>query len=300
MEFFIAGYPKCGTTALYHYLKAHPQVFLPELKEPHYFSGDFPGARKVTTPAAYEAFFQAALPAQLRGDASASVIHSAVAMDRILAFDPAAKFVVLVREPVAAARSFHSELLYNLNEDEPDFATAWALQKERARGRRIPSTCREPGFLQYAQIFRYRDQLPALFERVPEAQRLVLVFEEFFANPQAGYCRVLEFLGLENDGRSDFGSVNAAKQLRWRRLSALHRRLVSNNDALYRTAKRGLSALGVHPSHILSRFNAKPRRKEALPLVFKAELAAHFSEDVATVERLLGRNLLSWNTKGDR
>ena len=40
MDFFIAGYPKCGTTSLYAYLKEHAVVFLPELKEPHFFTED--------------------------------------------------------------------------------------------------------------------------------------------------------------------------------------------------------------------------------------------------------------------
>jgi hypothetical protein len=36
-NFLIVGAPKCGTTALYHYLRQHPQVFLPRRKEPYYF-----------------------------------------------------------------------------------------------------------------------------------------------------------------------------------------------------------------------------------------------------------------------
>src|SRR5260370_4635975 len=39
-DFFIVGAPRCGTTALYSYLRQHPDVFLPEYKEPHYFNTD--------------------------------------------------------------------------------------------------------------------------------------------------------------------------------------------------------------------------------------------------------------------
>ena len=38
--FFIIGAPKCGTTALYYMLKAHPQIFMCEVKEPRYFNTD--------------------------------------------------------------------------------------------------------------------------------------------------------------------------------------------------------------------------------------------------------------------
>lgn len=294
MDFFIAGYPKCGTTALYQYLSAHPGIFLPKLKEPHFFSEDFPGAREITTRATYEVLYRDASPGQLCSDASASVVHSAVALERILTFNPAARFVVLARAPAVVVQSFHGELLYNLNEDQPDFETAWALQAKRAVGQCLPATCREPGFLQYARIFCYREQLPVLFERVPDSQRLLLVFEEFFADPEASYRQVLDFLGLEEDGRIEFGSVNSAKQLRSRWLAALHRRLVAGNGTFYRGTKRALSAVGIHPSHILSRLNVGNRRKDALSPSFEAELKAYFAEDVAAVERLLGRRIPSW------
>jgi len=48
-NFFIIGAPKCGTTALYEYLRRHRRVFLPESKEPNYFATDFPAARGYTT-----------------------------------------------------------------------------------------------------------------------------------------------------------------------------------------------------------------------------------------------------------
>lgn len=293
-QFFIAGYPKAGTTSLYDYLGSHPGVFLPEVKEPHYFTEDYPGAREVTTKADYLALYRNASVEQQRGDASASVIHSEVALDSILAHSPQAKFIVLVREPVAAVRSFHGELLHNLNEDVTDFERAWRLQAARAEGGDIPATCREPRFLQYREIFHYRDQLPAFFDKMPADQRLVLVFEEFFADPRAGYLQVLDFLGLEDDGRTEFGAVNSARRHRFRWLAETHRRLVAGNGPVYRSARSLLSGLGIHPSDILARFNRKPGGKPAIRAAFEAELREHFRPDVETVERLLGRRIEHW------
>ena len=39
-NFFLVGAPKSGTTALYRYLRAHPEVWMPQIKEPHYFAPD--------------------------------------------------------------------------------------------------------------------------------------------------------------------------------------------------------------------------------------------------------------------
>ena len=37
-DFFIVGQPKSGTTALYEMLRRHPQIFMPENKEPWFFA----------------------------------------------------------------------------------------------------------------------------------------------------------------------------------------------------------------------------------------------------------------------
>ena len=37
-NFIIAGFPKCGTTSLFHYLKQHPEIFMPKQKELHFFT----------------------------------------------------------------------------------------------------------------------------------------------------------------------------------------------------------------------------------------------------------------------
>ena len=39
-NFFIVGAPKCGITSMWAYLRQHPDIFMPKLKEPQYFSTD--------------------------------------------------------------------------------------------------------------------------------------------------------------------------------------------------------------------------------------------------------------------
>jgi hypothetical protein len=53
-NFFIAGAPKCGTTALYQYLRPHPNIFMPEVKEPHFFAKDFGTYPRIKTPEKYQ------------------------------------------------------------------------------------------------------------------------------------------------------------------------------------------------------------------------------------------------------
>jgi hypothetical protein len=168
------------------------------------------------------------------------------------------------------------------------------LQFARADGKAIPATCKEPKFLQYAEIFRYRDQLPAFFEKVPAEQRLLLVFEEFFADPRQDYLQVLEFLGLEDDGRTEFFAVNSARRHRLRWITETHRRLVDDNGIMYRRLKALLSLVGIHPSSILARYNRKEGGKSEICEAFQRELRQHFRPDVKIAERLLGREIEAW------
>ncbi|HEX2249085.1 MAG TPA: sulfotransferase domain-containing protein, partial [Gemmatimonadales bacterium] len=59
-NFFIVGAPKCGTTALYEYLRLHPHVFMPELKEPHFFAKDLGTYPRIKTLEVYTQLFSGA------------------------------------------------------------------------------------------------------------------------------------------------------------------------------------------------------------------------------------------------
>ena len=69
-DFFIVGAPKCGTTALYHYLSQHPSIYMPALKEPHFFCRDFPSFGKIHDMNAYLELFDDAPGDALIGEAS--------------------------------------------------------------------------------------------------------------------------------------------------------------------------------------------------------------------------------------
>src|ERR1700733_5877159 len=82
-DFFIVGHPKCGTTALYEMLRAHPQIYMPDFKEPWFFAHDmrprFQPVRSGTVPDTLERYmslFAAAAPGQRVGEASSSYLRS--------------------------------------------------------------------------------------------------------------------------------------------------------------------------------------------------------------------------------
>ena len=94
-DFFIVGHAKSGTTALYEMLRSHPQIFMPQLKEPWFFASDMQprfqpprGGALPRTLAEYSELFAAAHAGQRIGEASSSYLWSRTAAQRIAEVRP--------------------------------------------------------------------------------------------------------------------------------------------------------------------------------------------------------------------
>lgn len=203
-DFFIVGHPKCGTTALHEMLRQHPQIHMP-LKEPRFFSLELrsrfrrlgPGTLPLTLDR-YLALFDGARPEQRLGEASPQYLRSQVAAGEIARACPDARIIAILREPASFLRSFHLQALHNLNETEPDFAKALALEPARREGRKLPLLAQSPQALMYSEHVRYAEQLRRLHDVFPAEQVLVLIYDDFRRENDATVRRVLRFLDVDD------------------------------------------------------------------------------------------------------
>lgn len=294
-NFFIVGAPKCGTTALSEYLRGHPQVFLSDPKEPRFFAGDMDQHRYVRTLDDYLALFRpAGSQHTVIGEASVDYLYSSVALANIRAFNPEARIVAIVRNPVDMAISLHRQLLFARYENQPDFELAWQLQASRRQGHNIPAECRAPMYLQYADACRLGFQVEQLLATFPRAQVKVLVFDDLIADTAAVYRDVLRFLGLPDDGRSSFERINEAKQARWAWAAGL---IARGKPWAVSAALKFRTATGLNPLPLMKRalaFNETKAVKQQISGKFRKELVAAFQEDVQLLSELLGRDLTHW------
>jgi hypothetical protein len=197
-------------------LAQHPQVCFSEPKEPHFFtrvSEDFDLARMQTEY--IRTFFPAdQLSRDALGEGSPSYLYSPQAIRIIDRMFPAARLLVMVRNPLEMIPSYHARLLFTLDEDVADFETAWRLQSLRAKGQSIPSRCRDPRLLQYAEIGRVGARLADLIELVGRERVKTIVLDDFVFAPLTVYREVLDFLGLEHDEKTNVGRMNSTKTYR--------------------------------------------------------------------------------------
>ena len=293
-DFFIVGAPKCGTTALASYLRAHPRVFLSPVKEPNYFCLDAPGLRVIDRPDTYGRLFASARPDQLCGEASTAYLFSSDAVPAILDANPAARIIVLVRDPLEMVVSHHSQKVYNFEENEPDFEAAWRLSAERARGRKVAADCRAPRYLDYRAIGRLGEQVRRLKTLVPKSQLHAIVFDDLAADPGAVYGETLAFLGVAADGRDTFPVVNTRKTNAWPTLARLLKRPPAPIRRLKLAAKRAFPAQTKAIGSVVHGLNQRPQARGPLAEPLRREMAAAFQDDVSLLGELLNRDLSHW------
>ena len=221
-DFFIVGAFKAGTTAMYEYLRAHPQLFMSVPKEPMYFGADLTPRYRRMTEEEYLALFKGAADTQRAGEASPWYLYSTSAPREILDFAPAAQAIVMLRNPVDVMYAQHSQLVFNQREDIADFGEALAAEEDRRRGERMPADALRPEALFYRHSVRFADQLRHWFDVFGRERVHVIVFDDMIADPRAAYRATLEFLGVDPAYDVDLSVYNPNRHAR----SGLVQRLI--------------------------------------------------------------------------
>jgi hypothetical protein len=292
-NFFIIGAPKCGTTSLTAWLRGHLKIYMSPIKEPHFFSRDI-GNQTIRTWDDYLKLFVGARSDHLAiGESTTDYLFSKVAVPTIEAEFSGTRYVVIVRNPVDMAYSLHDHRFHNFDEDQKDFIVAWRLSPERRAGKQVPPRCRDQLLLDYQAYCLLGTQLERLYKVVVRERVLVLLLDDVKENPRREYLKVLDFLGVPDDGRTEFPIHNPAKEWRnplWGR--ALHR--------LGKRVARAKHVEGILPKRSLGILRAlwnraiRYRPRLPMPADVHRELLAFYEEDICKLEALLGRDLSHW------
>jgi hypothetical protein len=189
VNFLVAGTQKGGTTALNLYLAEDPAFTMCRVKEAHFFDDERVDWR-APNYAAYEALFSPR-PAAPCGEATPIYLYWRPALERIAAYNPAMRFILLLRDPVQRAWSHWRMEVARGAETQP---FAWCIRDGRARVAEAPAG--QHRVFSYVERGFYADQLERLFRRFPPTQVLVLRSDDLKADPDGTLNRVRHFLGL--------------------------------------------------------------------------------------------------------
>lgn len=270
----IIGAAKSGTTSLHYYLERHPDVFMAERKELHFFSD--PDCTS-WMPLYLEQF---PVPAQVRGEAT-TLYSRAPAIpgvaERMAAIVPDARIIYLVREPVERALASYREERFHLNERRTIDEAFADL---------------DDPYNPYVSASRYAEQLEDYLAHFPARQVLVIDSADLAQRTVETLDRVQRFLGLEvvaldateqyNTAATKFEYGRLGHKLRFSAPArALRQHLpVPVRRAITAPARRALS---------------RPIAPPELPEAVVARLRDALAPDAARLRELTGLELGHWS-----
>ena len=292
-DFFIVGHHKSGTTALYQMLRRHPQIFMPDLKEPRFLAADLRALVPSTpqqpdTMEEYLALFEPARPDQLAGEASPGYLRSKTAAQAIHDLQPKARIVAILREPASFVRSMHLQMLQEHVEQEQDLRRAFAAEEIERAGQRVR---------RYSDHVRYVEQLRRYHDVFGRERVLVLIYDDFRRDNEGTVRQVLRFLGVDDTVAVEAVEANPTVRVRSMQVDTAVRRLYGGRFG------RGLRA--VVPAGVRRRALAGLRRKVVygrpaqVDRELELELRRRFRAEVEGLSEYLGRDLVGlWGYDG--
>ncbi|WP_414039646.1 sulfotransferase family protein [Acidithiobacillus sp. M4-SHS-6] len=282
-NFYIVGAVKSGTTSLYAYLKQHPQVFLPEMKEPHYFAQVRPAPeqdhliQRVSSAQEYQQLYRGAENFFCVGDASPSYLWCPEASERIYQVRPDARIIVILRDPVQRA---YAHYLMDHNEGVIDVPFLEALKNDWTR----PDKGWGVSQL-YLELGQYAGQISRYQERFGTQNVHVCLLEDLQKNPAHLLLEITQFLGIDPQAihSMNLQSVHNAYRLprgNWARFLASHP--VSRHIGEHFFPRRWGDYIW---RHVFLMESSKP------PMDIEARLflQAFYEPEIQQLEKLLGR-----------
>jgi len=188
IDFIVAGVQKAGTTALFDYLSDDPAYGLSGTKEVHFFDDETQNWREPDY-GAYHAQFDWSRPA-IRGEATPIYIYWPRALERIAAYNPKIKLIIMLRDPVERAWS-HWRMETSRGVEAHSFS--WCIREGR---RRLFDAAPWGVHREFSYVERglYGEQLERALELFPREQLLVLQAEDLRSRPVDALGAVAQFL----------------------------------------------------------------------------------------------------------
>ena len=282
---FIVGAPKAGTTALHAYFEKHPQVDMSSEKEPNYFSWPEIEAQQlyykkvnIKTESDYLSLFHPSTSTKYCGEGSVSYLFYPEVPQRIFDYEPLARIIISLRNPISRAFS-HYLMDYSLGLVDTDFEMIFRNGKDH------PIT--KNYFQQYFSVSDYAPQIKRYLNVFKKEQIHFLLHENLVTHPYESLKQISQFLEIEYQNESEsIEQQNVTLAGKNKIISTLYknerfRKLTGRifNDQLKNKIKRLLLTKNTFPN---------------LPDNFSKELKEHYSDSVIQTEILSGLNLSAW------
>jgi hypothetical protein len=286
-NFLCVGTQKAGTTTLHDILKQHPDIYLPESKEAHFFDIDDHYQQGIDWW--LETFFSTLNNEKAIGAMTPEYLYYNEVPSRILkTLGPDIKIIIILRSPVARA---YSHYLMSKRRGYEDYSFAKAIEIE---SKRIEEGEFEKNHFSYASRSLYFNQVKRYFDIFPRENILLIKFEDdLLRNKEKTIASILDFLNVKNIPLITDLKSNKATKPRFIAIS----KLTNNNGRIKKILRLFIksSKIKIKVNRIINHYNQTTKQVPKLnETEIKYYLNKLFLEDIKSLEKLLSINLNSW------
>lgn len=278
---------------MHEFLRQHPEIYLPEKKEIHFFGTDLFSPHYCRDRKQYLDLFAAASDEKRVGEASVWYLYSKLASREIKEFNPDASIIIMLRDPVDMAYSLHGHRLYINSEDIEDFGEALAAEEDRKAGLRLPANPYPVAGLYYREVARYTEQVKRFLDAFGREQVKIILYDDFKIDPAGVSQELFSFLNVSAPYPVEVSVINASKRIRNRRLASFldpPPALVSKVGRMLTSAERRRQLF-----QSVRELNTEHAPRQPLPPELRRQLQLEFAPDVERLSELLGRDLSHWS-----
>lgn len=290
---FLIGAQKSATTSVYNWLSQHPDICGPStIKDyPFFIKDEFfnKGIESLEKEYVDEGYSNQKITLQ----GNVQYMFDEKAIDKIHEFDPNAKLICVLRNPVDRAISAF-KYFKKLNLEQLSLKEALEKEEERLNG-----TFQQKYDLTYKAHGLYALQIKRILKKYSKEQVLVLLYEEVRDNPENTSKKAFEFLGVDSSFKPEFKILNATGEVRYKLLQKIFfnksktKKFIVDNIVdpilpLHRRTKIRWA---------FSDWNTKRNKNQNHSDSFTEEkifLKDYFKNDIIELEKLLNRNLDVW------
>ena len=306
-NFFVVGAAKAGTTSIHYYLDQHPEIYMSPIKEPHYFSKDIrcknftqhdyikscldiekylsnkvlekKHIAFIENEIDYLALFRDVNQEVRIGEISNGYLFSKVAAKEIFEFNPNAKIIIVLREPIERAFSHWIMDLRGRNVCRKSFLDAIKEdQSTEDKGWGVTHLYVELGQY-YAQVKRYLDVFP-------RNQVLIMTYDDFKINSETFYNQLFSFLEVSPKKVEGNKKINVA---------GIPKFPLINN--IIKKSRINIITNKILPSNKKEKIKLMLTNNDNLPsltLDDRKETKYYFKNDIKLLEKIIDKDLSKW------
>ena len=297
VNLFFVGTAKSSTTSLYQTLMDYCDFNLPIVKEPNCFNtgcsqvpGKGPGDQYATEVirdlGKYEENYKSNLHVKYKCDFSVSYLYDNSAPDLIKNYNPEAKVVVILRNPIDRAWSHYLHLVRDCREQ---LTFEEALKNENKR----ILDCYEFSW-HYFNLGLYSTQV-ARYKEIFRERVKFFIYEEILKDNERFFKELSSFLDIPalQDATFSKQRFNSTGSVKRPFIAA-----IVNKPSYLRSMLRALVPRGFGSKLMESvRKFTMDDKKPTIPDDVKSSLAEAYSKDIVEVEKLLNIDLAFWKVK---